>query len=70
MQTPDYNTEEAWDQNRRSQWHTFRSMSLRQKMEAVEGMANVIRHFKKMRAEGSFRPATADNEKPIGKQTR
>src|SRR5579885_3775959 len=48
---------DAWTRHERSQLLYFRSLSLQQKMEAVEAMADLVRHFEKMRVEGAFRPA-------------
>jgi len=38
-----------------SQLRYFRSLSLRSKLEAVQGMADVIRHFAEMRKHGRFK---------------
>ncbi len=40
-----------------SQLHYFRSLSLRAKLEAVQGMADVVRRFRQLRAEGRFQTA-------------
>lgn len=47
----------AWREHALSQLRYFQSLSLRQKLEAVEGMADVIRRFEQLRATGKFRPA-------------
>lgn len=44
----------AWDQHELDQLKYFRSLPLRTKLEAVEGMADVIRRFEKMREEKKF----------------
>lgn len=44
----------AWEEHNLSQLRYFRSLSLREKMEAVEGMADVLRRFEEMRARGEF----------------
>lgn len=44
----------AWAQHNLSQLRYFRSLSLRARLEAVEGMADVIRHFEMMRTSGRF----------------
>lgn len=66
MKKPDESAADAWKRHSLSQLHYFRSLSLRQRMEAVEGMADVVRHFKRMRARGAFHPAshTAPKQKP------
>lgn len=47
----------AWEEHNLSQLRYFRSLSLREKMEAVEGMADVLRRFEEMRARGEFTTA-------------
>jgi hypothetical protein len=44
----------AWLEHNLSQLRYFRSLSLRQKLQAVEGMADVIRRFREMRLQGKF----------------
>jgi hypothetical protein len=48
----------AWHEHNLSQLRYFRSLSLRSKLEAVQGMADVIRHLAEMRKEGRFVQAT------------
>lgn len=43
--------EEAWRAHNLAQLLYFRSLSLREKLEAVEGMAEVVRLLERMRAE-------------------
>ena len=61
MDKPDHSAADAWERHNRSQLRYFRSLSVRQKMEAVEGMADLVRHFERMRAVGAFHhvPAAA-----------
>ena len=47
----------AWLEHNLSQLRYFRSLSLRAKLEAVQGMADVVRRFRQLRAEGRFRAA-------------
>ena len=47
----------AWEEHNLSQLRYFRSLSLREKMEAVEGIADVLRRFEEMRARGEFTTA-------------
>lgn len=54
MKKNDRHTADGWDLHNRSQLRDFRSLSLRRKMEAVEGMADLVRRFDKLRAEGAF----------------
>jgi len=49
----------SWEEHNLSQLRYFRSLSLREKMEAVQGMADVVRHFEEMRARGEFTSARA-----------
>jgi hypothetical protein len=48
----------AWEEHNLSQLRYLRSLSLREKMEAVEGMADVLRRFEEMRARGEFTSAS------------
>ncbi len=45
----------AWEAHNISQLVYFRSLSLREKMQAVQGMADVVRRFEEMRTNGEFR---------------
>lgn len=47
----------AWEEHSLSQLRYFRSLSLREKLEAVQGMADVLRRFEEMRARGEFTSA-------------
>ncbi len=49
---------DGWRAHEISQLRRFRALSLRQKLEAVEGMTDVARHFEQMRREGKFRLGT------------
>jgi len=64
MKKPDRDDTSAWAAHNRSQLRYFRSLSLRRKMEAVEGMADLVRHFERMRAAGAFRPSPAGPAQP------
>lgn len=44
-------TEEAWRAHNLSQLLYFRSLPLRAKVEALEGMADIVRLLEQMRAE-------------------
>jgi hypothetical protein len=46
--------QDAWEEHNLSQLRYFRSLSLREKMQAVEGMADVLRRFEEMRARGEL----------------
>lgn len=48
----------AWEEHNLSQLKYFRSLTLREKLQAVEGMADVIRRLQEMRARGELRTAT------------
>jgi len=47
----------GWREHEVSQLRRFRALSLREKMEAVQGMADVVRRFQQMRREGAFHAA-------------
>lgn len=44
----------AWREHNLSQLRYFRSLTLRKKLEAVQGMADVIRRFAEMKKKGLF----------------
>lgn len=46
---------QAWEAHRMAQLRRFRALSLREKLQAVEDMADVARRFGEMRREGAFR---------------
>lgn len=50
--------QQAWHDHNLSQLRYFRSLSLRAKMQAVEGMADVVRRFRQLRAQGKIRRAS------------
>lgn len=45
----------AWEAHNISQLVYFRSLSLQEKMQAIQGMADVLRRFEEMRTNGEFR---------------
>lgn len=51
----DKRQQSAWKAHELDQLMYFRSLSLRKKLEAVEGMADVVRHFQKVREEGGLK---------------
>jgi len=48
----------AWEAHNLSQLRYFRSLPLREKLQAVEGMADVLRRFAEMRSRGEFTSAS------------
>ena len=48
--------EHGWDEHNLSQLRYFRSLSLREKLQAVMGMADVVRHLRQIRAQGGSKP--------------
>ena len=46
---------DGWRAHELSQLRRFRALSLRRKLEAVEGMADGVRRLNQMRREGAFR---------------
>jgi hypothetical protein len=44
----------AWAAHNLSQLQYFRSLSLRGKLEAVQGMADVVRRFRELKEQGRF----------------
>jgi hypothetical protein len=54
-QTESETQHKAWVEHNLSQLAYFQSLSLREKMHAVQGMADVVRRFDEMRESGKFR---------------
>lgn len=44
-----------WDEHELSQLKYFRSLSLPENLQAVEDMADLVRHFQRIRAQGGFK---------------
>lgn len=51
----------AWEAHNISQLLYFHSLNLREKMRAVQGMADVVRRFEEMRARGEFHVLAGGN---------
>ena len=45
----------TWEGSRRAQLRRALSLTLRERMEAMEGLADVARRFQEMRAQGAFK---------------
>lgn len=62
MEKPDTaeKNSDPWQDHAVEQMLRFRSLSLRSKMEAVEGMANILRRFEQMRKSGAFKSCQTD----------
>ncbi|MCC7530996.1 MAG: hypothetical protein IT342_20925 [Candidatus Melainabacteria bacterium] len=54
---------DAWQEHALAHMLRFRALSLRSKMEAVEGMANLLRRFEQMRKSGAFKTYQAEYSK-------
>jgi hypothetical protein len=61
---PDKKTQAAWLEHELSQARYFNSLSLRAKLQAVEGMADVVRRFRQLHAEGKIHSAAATVHEP------
>ena len=48
----------GWEEHNLSQLRYFQTLSLREKLEAVEGMADVVRRLQLIRSQGGFKSAT------------
>jgi hypothetical protein len=55
---------DAWEAHEMAQLRHFGSLTLRMKLEAVEGMADVVRRFAEMRRNGGFRPLAPNRVQP------
>jgi len=54
----------TWEGSRRAQLRHALTLTLRERMEAVEGMAEVARRFQAMRAQGKFKTGSGGGETP------
>ena len=60
--TPDAETvKRAWRKHNLEHFRYFRSLSLRTKLEAVEGMADIVRRFQELRVRRKSRPTTKND---------
>lgn len=50
----------TWEGSRRAQLRRALELTLRERLEAVEGLADVVRRFEEMRAKGEFTSASGD----------
>lgn len=50
----------TWEGSRRAQLR--HALTLRERVEAVEGMADVVRRFQEMRAQGKFKTGSGGGE--------
>jgi hypothetical protein len=53
----------TWEGSRRAQLRHALRLTLRQRLEAAEGLADVARRFRELRAEGKFKPAANDRSR-------
>lgn len=54
----------TWEGSRRAQLRHALTLTLRERMEAVEGLADVARRLQEMRAQGEFKTASKPAEAP------
>ena len=52
----------TWDGSRRAQLRHALTLTLRERMEAAEGLADVARRFQQIRAQGGFKPVSPGEE--------
>ena len=52
----------TWEGSRRAQVHRALEMTVRERLEAAEGLADVGRRFQQIRAQGGFKPASPEPE--------
>jgi CRISPR-associated protein Csx17 len=50
----------TWEGSRRAQLRRALELTLRERLEAVEGLADVVRRFEEMRLKGQFTSASGD----------
>ena len=56
--------ETTWEGSRRAQLRHALKVTLRERLEAVEGLADVARRFEEMRAKGEFTSAAGGTSQP------
>lgn len=61
---PDRAKQRAWEEHARSQMRYFLSLRLRERMQAVEDMAEVVRRFEAIREAGGFRSPSDSGDEP------
>ena len=54
----------TWEGSRRAQLRHALKLTLRERLEAVEGLADVLRRFEEMRARGEFTSAPGGADRP------
>lgn len=54
----------TWEGSRRAQLRHALKLTLRERLEAVEGLADVLRRFEEMRARGEFTSAPGEAARP------
>jgi len=52
----------TWEGSRRAQLRRALTLTLRERMEALEGLADVVRRFQEMRARGKFKTGSGGGE--------
>ncbi|MEO8008346.1 MAG: hypothetical protein ABI728_07490 [Betaproteobacteria bacterium] len=65
--TPTNPEQAAWQAHNITQLVYFHSLSLREKMQAVQGLADVVRRFEEMRTRGEFHVLTGGNRPGPGR---
>jgi hypothetical protein len=56
----------TWEGSRRAQLRHALKLTLRERLEAAEGLADVLRRFGEMRARGELKSASADMPQAAG----
>jgi hypothetical protein len=54
----------TWEGSRRAQLRHALTLTLRERLEAAEGLADVVRHFQQVRARGGFKSSAPDIAPP------
>lgn len=57
----------TWEGSRRAQLRHALTLTLRERLEAMEGLAEIARRFQEIRARGGFRTASPGAETPVPK---
>lgn len=55
----------TWEGSRRAQLRHALSLTLRERLQAMEGLADIARRFGQIRARGGFRTASPGAETPV-----
>lgn len=59
----------TWEGSRRAQLRHALTLTIRERLEALEGLADVARRFREIRAEGGFKTVSPGADEPVSGTT-